>query len=163
MNVASIISLLSACTALVASIFGPVIALTIARRQINASVVTSNRQKRIETLRDALSHLIALISGALVVKSKWKDNWDRGRGAMNSDPALLKKFEDLVLATVKIRLLINPTDPDHRQLYEAIADASKRLQAELSMEEETLRDIEVITALAQAILKREWQRVKRGN
>ena len=163
MSIASIVSLISACTALVASIVGPAIALAVARRQFNANVISSNRQKWIETLRDALSELIALISGALVVKSKWKENWDRGRGAMNSDPALLKKFEHIVLAMSKVRLLINPTEPDHRRLYETIADAAERLRAEQSMDEETLRDIEVIAALAQAILKREWQRVKLGN
>jgi len=52
------------------------------------------------------------------------------------------------LATINIRVLINPTEPDHRQLYETITDATERLQVRQSLDEETLRDTEVITTLA---------------
>ena len=162
MELAPVVSLVSACTALVASIIGPVITLTVARRQFNATVISTNRERWIETLRDALAELIALIASALIVKSNWKDKWDRGRGPLNADPALLKKFEHIVLAQAKIQLLVSPTDPDHQRLYETIETAIKRLQYEKSPDEETQRDMRTIMALGQAILKREWQRVKLG-
>ena len=156
------ISLVSASTALVASVVGPVIALTVARRQFNATVISANRQKWIETLRDTLVELIALLRAALVVKSKWKDKWDRGRGPLNADPAMLEKFEHIVLSQSKIDLLINPTDADQQLLYETIETAISRLGAEASLEAETQGDIQTITRVGQAILRREWQRVKIG-
>ena len=83
-----LISLVSACTALVTSVVGPIVTLAVARRQFNANVLSANRQKWIEELRDVLS--------------------------------------------------------------------------EGSHDAESEADIENITRLAQSILKREWERVKRG-
>src|SRR5262249_45656680 len=113
-------------------------------------------------LRDTLAELIALIRAALVVKSKWKDKWDRGRGPLDADPAMLEKFEHIVLLRSKIELLTNPTDRDHQLLYVAIETAISRLGAEASVEGETQRDVQAITRLGQTILRREWQRVKIG-
>ena len=69
MEFGSVVGLVSASTALVASIVGPFITLTVARRQYNATVISVSRQKWIETLRDTLAELIALLRAALVVKS----------------------------------------------------------------------------------------------
>lgn len=157
-----LISLISACTALVASIVGPFVTLSVARRQFNANVLSANRQKWIETLRDMVAELISLIVTALVVKAKWKGTWDQGRGALSEDPALLEKLERLVLVQSKIRLLLNPTEPDHQHLDRAIDAAIKRLQPEETVDAEMEADILTITQLAQSILKREWQRVKLG-
>jgi hypothetical protein len=162
MEFGSVVSLVSACTALVAAIAGPIITLTVARRQFSATVISATRQKRIETLRDTLAELIALVRGALVVKSKWKDKWDHGRGPLNADPAMLEKFEHIVFSQSKIDLLINPTDADHQLLHETIETAISRLRAEESLQSETQSDIQDITRLGQAILRREWQRVKIG-
>jgi hypothetical protein len=162
MEFSSIVSLVSASTALVASVIGPIVTLTVARRQYNATVISASRQKWIETLRDTLAELIALIRAALVVKFEWKDKWDRGRGPLNADPAMLEKFEHIVLSQSKIDLLINPTDADHQLLYETIVRAISRLGAEASLEAETQKDIQTITRLGQTILRRAWQRVKVG-
>ena len=53
-----LISLVSACTALVASIVGPLVTLSVARRQFKANVLSNNRQKWIETLRASIAELI---------------------------------------------------------------------------------------------------------
>ena len=113
MNTPSLLGLLSACTALIATIVGPLVALTVARRQFIATAISGNRNKWIENLRDELAELISLLAAALVVKSKWKDRWESGRGPL-SDPVLLEKYEHIVLAQAKIQLLINPGDSDHR-------------------------------------------------
>jgi hypothetical protein len=163
MESATLLSLVSACTALTASIVGPVVTLTVAKRQFNATVLSGNRQKWIEALRDTLAELISLLATALVIKSKWKDKWERGRGPLNAEPTLLDKFERIILTQAKIQLLINPVDPDHQQLDRAIDIAQRRLQSEDAVETETENDIRTIVALGQAILKNEWQRVKKGN
>jgi hypothetical protein len=159
---ALLIGLVSACTALVASIIGPIVTLTVAKRQFNANVLSANRQKWIESLRDTLAELISMLVTATVVKAKWKDQWENGHGPLLADPALLEKLQRIVLAQSKIRLLLNPTEADHQHLGQAIETALKRLQSEASMETEIQADIDLITKLAQSILKREWQRVKQG-
>ena len=163
MEVSTGVSLVSASTALVASIVGPFITLKVARRQFNATVISASRQKWMETMRDTLSELIALINTALIVRSNWKDKWDRGRGPLNADPAMLEKFAHIVHAQSKIELLTNPTDTDHQLLCAAIETAISRLRAEESLESETQSDIREITRLGQSILRREWQRVKVGS
>jgi hypothetical protein len=135
---------------------------SVSRRQFSASVLSANRQKWIETLRDQLAEVISLIVAALIVKNRFKNRWDEGRGAFESNPALVEKLQRLVLAQSKIRLLMNPTEPDHQRLYQAIDVALRRLKSEAAHESETEADVEAITALAQAILKREWHRVKAG-
>jgi hypothetical protein len=157
-----VLSLVSASTALVASIIGPVVTLNVAKRQFSATAISGNRHKWIEDLRDALAELISLLAMALVVKSKWKDKWEEGRGPLNSDPAMLEKFEHIVLAHARIQLLINPHDEDHQQLGEAVDLADRHLRSEDSPSAETETDIRTIVELAQSILKREWQRVKEG-
>jgi hypothetical protein len=157
-----LISLISAGTALVASIVGPWVTLTVARRQFSANVISANRQRWIETLRDLLAELISLLVAGSVVKAKWKDKWDRGRGPLAAEPEWLAKLERIVLVQWKTRLLINPTEPDHQELCGTIDAALKRIQAEELHETETEQDIQSIASLAQTILKREWQRVKLG-
>jgi hypothetical protein len=161
MNTPSLLGLLSACTALIATIVGPLVALTVARRQFIATAISGNRNKWIENLRDELAELISLLAAALVVKSKWKDRWESGRGPL-SDPVLLEKYEHIVLAQSKIQLLINPTDPEHQRLGKAIDAAALRLRSEDAPDAEVEGDVQTIVKLGQEILKREWQRVKLG-
>jgi len=140
----------------------PIVTLTAARRQFNATVLSANRQKWIESLRDMIAELLSLLVAAAVIKSRWKAKWDQGRGPLGENPALLEKVERMVLSRSKIGLLTKPSKPDHQQPCAAIDAAFNRLLSEESHEVETESDIQGITALAQSILKREWQRVKRG-
>jgi len=75
---------------------------------------------------------------------------------------LTEKVQRLVLVQFRIRLLLNPAEADHQELYRAIELSIERLREERSVEEETAADVETISKLGQAILKREWQRVKSG-
>jgi hypothetical protein len=157
-----LIGMVSACTALVASIVGPIVALNVAKRQFSATAISTSRNKRIDTLRDELAELISLLAAALVVKSKWKGRWEQGRGPINSEPALLEKFERIVLAQSKVQLLINPDDENHERLAETIDVAIRRIQSEDALDADTQSDIRTIVGLAQAIMKSEWHRVKLG-
>lgn len=157
-----IISLVSAVTALVASIVAPFVTLTVARQRFNATVLSANRQKWIETLRDLLAELISQFVAIIVVRRQWKGRWNQGLDAIAADPTLLAKLERVVLVQWKIRLLINPAEPDHQELYRAIVAGLARLREDESSDAEMDADIERITALSQAILKREWERVKQG-
>ena len=61
------LSLITAGTALVASIMSPLVTLSVARRQFRASVISTNRQKWIETFRDRVSELVSLMSTAQLI------------------------------------------------------------------------------------------------
>jgi hypothetical protein len=158
-----VLSLVSACTALAASILGPAVTLAVAKRQINANVLSANRQKWIESLRDLLAELISLFTLAGVLRTTWKEGWAKGMGPVAADAALREKLERLVLVTSKIRLMTNPSEADHQELYRAIETALERFKSDDELREaDTHADVELITQLGQAILKREWQRVKLG-
>ena len=92
---ATTVGFISAITALVASIIGPAVTLVVAKRQFNANVVSANRQKWIDALREQLAELIALISSAMVTKQRWHADWRGGQGALEADPTLLAKVEKI--------------------------------------------------------------------
>ncbi|HEX3146619.1 MAG TPA: hypothetical protein VHR66_00865 [Gemmataceae bacterium] len=157
-----LVSLVSACTALVASIAGPLATLRVSRRQFDATVLSTSRQKWIDALRDLLADLMSQLAGLSVLKTRWTGEWDRGRGLLRSDPALVARLERLVLVRWKIRLMLNLNEADHQELDRLIGDAIRRLRDEPPREDDTDTDIEDISRQAKGILKREWERVKRG-
>jgi hypothetical protein len=157
------VSLVSAGTALVASVAGPLVALRVARRQFGATVLSTNRQQWINGLRDLLAELMSQLAVVAVLRDGWVGDWHNGLGPVRRDPALLAKIERLVLVHWKIRLLLNPAEADHRVLCRLIDAGLDRVRSESATEAEVRADIEGISRQAQGILKREWQRVKRGN
>jgi hypothetical protein len=158
-----LLSLVSACTALVASILGPFVTVAVAKRQIAASVISTNRHKWIGELRDMVAELISLISAVVIVRSRWKGPWNRGLAAIEEDSRLIEKFERIMLVQWKIRLLLNPNEGQDMELHDSIMSAFHGLQDETWDEKAMLANVEKITRLAQVILKREWQRVKAGD
>src|SRR5262245_22896892 len=91
-----LLSLISACTALVACISGPLVTLKVGKRQFNATVLSANLQKWIETLRDHVAELVALLVTATVVKSNWKGSWNEGHTLLAENPTMVEKVERLV-------------------------------------------------------------------
>ena len=165
MDTSDWISLLSAATALIAVIVGPIITLRVSRRQIEAtvetsnrqikaSVVSSNRQDWINTLRDTISTFQAT---AVLL----------GLRQFNSDLSDTEQHDQMSRASTlrnKLHLLINPEEPDHARLSE-LADQIMVGVGPLAQKDgkpvgELQREM---TQLAQQILKREWERVKRGD
>jgi hypothetical protein len=160
-----IVGLVSACTALVASIAGPLATLRVSRRQFNATVLSTGRQRWIDSLRDLLADLVSQLAGLSVIKSGWTGEWNRGLGLLHTDPSLVAKVERLVLVRWKIRLMLNLNEADHQQLDQLIGAAVHRLRHHEPGEPgepDTDADIENISREARGIFKREWERVKRG-
>jgi hypothetical protein len=156
------LTLVSACTALVASIAGPLATLRVSRRQFDATVLSSSRRKWIDALRNLLAELMSQLAGLSVLKSGWTGEWDHGLRLLKADPSLVAKVERVVLVRWKIRLMLNLNEADHRELDRLIAAAVQRLRDETSGDGDTDADIEDISRQAKGILKREWERVKRG-
>jgi hypothetical protein len=156
------LSLITAMTALVASIMSPFVTLDVARRQFRANVISSNRQKWIETFRDRLSELLAVMNAAHVIKRHSIDSWQGGLGPVQANQALAEKFERAYMALAEIRLLTNAADPEHQRLNDALAAALAPLQHEELRDCELTASVDEVIALGRTLIRHEWRRVKRG-
>jgi hypothetical protein len=156
------VAFVTACTALISSFVAPLITLQIGRAQIRASVISNNRQRWIETLRDLISSFCAQATTAALAR---KTLLDTTGSLLVSDPAMLEKLEEVMKTYTKIRLMTNPLEADHQQLVALLTEAMTTLrtapvEADL---EPIIRDaVEVVITTSQALLKREWARVKAG-
>ena len=155
------ISLITASTALVASVMGPIVTLNVARRQFRANVISTNRQKWIDTFRDRVSELLSLMNAAQLIKRHSADVWRGGVGPAAS-LGVTDKFEKAFMALSEIRLLTNPLDTEHQLLNDALAAALAHLQHDELRDEELESSIEDVIALGRTIIRHEWARVKRG-
>lgn len=159
----TLISLISAGTALIASLAGPFVTLRVGRQQFKANVLSVNRQRWIETMRDALAGLIAQLQTAATVR---QNNALLNRATLASDFQLLTRVEELARTIAKIDLLLNPFEEDHQRLRELMDKALDWLRAD-AVGPTLVDDMDAVAndvvRVAQGILKREWIRVKRGD
>ncbi len=156
------LSLITATTALMASIMGPFVTLRVARRQFRANVISSNRQKWMETFRDRVSELLSLMNAAQVIKRYSIESWRGGLGPVQANHGLTEKFERAYMALAQIRLLTNASDLEHQRLNDALAAALAHLQHDELREDELGASVEEVIALGRTIIRHEWGRVKRG-
>ena len=155
-------SLITATTALVASVMSPFVTLRVARRQFRANVISTNRQKWIDTFRDRLSELLSLMNAAQVIKRHAIESWRGGLGPIQANLGLADKFERAYMALAEIRLLTNAADPEHQRLNDALAAALTHLQHDELRDGELAGSVEDVIALGRTIIRHEWGRVKRG-
>lgn len=156
------ITLVTACTAMIASIAGPFVNTRIARIQFKANVLSVNRQKWIETLRD----LVASLNSQFLAAAAIRPTVEEPTGIVIArDPELFKRVENLLRTVSKIELLLNPLEQDHQQLKALMMKGVDQLRSPppgQGIEERIEAITRDITQVAQAVLKREWVRVKRG-
>lgn len=156
------VTLVSACTAMIASIAGPYVNTRIAKIQFNADVLSVNRQKWIETMRDLVASLNSQFLTAAAIRQTVKEPTSI---AIAQDPELFRRVENLLRTVSKIELMLNPLEPDHQRLNTLMREGVDRLRSpppERGIEDRIEVISHDITQAAQAILKREWLRVKRG-
>ena len=141
-------------TALIAVIVSPIVSIYVAKRQIRASVVSTSRQKWIDSLRDQLAEFIA---AAHVM------GLHRGLNMIET-PEFNSRLEQLRLIESKVLLLLNPNEADHKVLAATIGALIPQLFGgdELSKRKVAKEALPRITEQSQSILKREWERLKRG-
>jgi hypothetical protein len=149
----------SSLTALVAVIVGPLIQLRIAKRQIRSTMISANRQVWINTLRDNLATLWAYSSDVREL-----------RVAYTNDPVLTAKIQDEArearILLNRIRLSVNTSEGDHHHLVQIverlwnIADSVGPNNTKGQEWQETIKDL---MTTAPQMLKKEWERVKKGD
>jgi hypothetical protein len=97
-----------------------------------------------------------------IIKSGWTGEWNGGLALLHTDPSLVARVERLVLVRWKIRLMLNLNEADHQEPDQLIDVAVHRLRSHEPGAADIEADIENISREAKGILKREWERVKRG-
>ena len=145
---------LSLAVAVLAVIVGPFVAWEVAKRQTVTSLRVSNkqitapmRQAWINSLRELLAELLGKC--AHYSAAGYEDRQD-------------SEYLRITELTYKLALFINPNEDDHSQLLAS----TKAMEAALSSRSNAETDRQfwaahkTCTALAQRILKREWDRVK---
>ena len=155
------VSTLSLIVAVLAVVVGPYVSLTIARRQIRASLEASNkkitapmRQEWINKLRELLAELTSSAQHYYV--AGFEDRTD-------------EEFQRVTLLQAHIRLMLNPNEDDHRRLEELMrrmvielfaASRPGPLRAEKAKIDEFPGLLVEVVTLSRKIFKREWDRVK---
>jgi DNA primase large subunit len=147
--------ILPAITAIAGAVIGALISYLFARRQFKASVLSKNRQDWMNKLRDLLSEYEATLYDVHA-------NFQLG-GLVRSTKEGLSDMRKANLIRSQVKLMINPKEDDHVQLLELMQkmDNSASHQGEQYTKTFAALDKKFVT-LSQSILKREWERVKKG-
>jgi (p)ppGpp synthase/HD superfamily hydrolase len=159
----NLLTIISACTALIATIVGPYVAVKTARSQIKASVISSNRAKWIESMRDLIAGAISHWTGVMYLRASLHD---RNAATIATNDALLKRIESGLLTNGKIRLMLNPNEAEGRQLManlDAVVASLGAAADQATVELQVRKHLDEIVRVGQSILKAEWTRVKRGS
>jgi hypothetical protein len=159
---ATLVSFVSALTALIASIAGPIVTLYVARSQFKVNVRSANRQRWIEEFRDLIARFCAEIAVSAQVREKIVKD---GRIVVHAESEFLSSFEKLIYTTNKIRLMINPLEHEHQKLVEVMNHLLARFRtasAEDDLQSEGQEIVGKIVTMSVEIVRREWLRVQRG-
>ncbi len=147
------LALISAITALCAVVLGPLVSLWAAQRQSRVAVLSANRQAWINALRDLIAECMS--TSGLIHLADWSNR---------SQAEFEAKMERLTFLISKIRLMLNPKEEDHQRLVELLSTLLKSLGGRMAGDpkdaEAGSKAIKELVPLSQAILKREWERVK---
>jgi hypothetical protein len=146
-DIVTVISVITAFAAVVVSYLS-------ARQGIRATVVSSNRQVWINSLRDTIAEYLA------------KAMMARTLNALEyAGDSSLPRVEEILRLNTRIELLINPKEKDHAQLARQVSQMTDALNSQnpknQAFDVDSCR--KQIVELSQLILKREWDRVKAGD
>lgn len=153
------VAFVTACAALVSAAVGPLVSIVVASRQIRASLVSGNRERWTETLRDAIAEYVSLVlSAAMLHEARQEDPL----AEIRNDPKLLELVQRVAQAKNRIDLMVNPSKPGHRELAEPVDQAYRVLLEDGGSRRQIADIVESIIRAGRAVLRTEWDRVKRG-
>ena len=140
-------AIIAAISAIMGVGIGSFVSYRIAKQQFKATVLSGNRQQWINTLRDCLAEFQSNVSLLGL------EEHDSGKLMRR---ASLQRF--------KITLFINPKEDDHKELLSLVGRLMRI--SFTGAQEEGVKPAQLqyaLSSVAQSILKREWERVKRGD
>jgi|SRR5579862_4516485 hypothetical protein len=155
------ITMLTATSALIASVAAPIFSATVARWQIRATVISNNRELWIVALRDALSEYIAVATSAAAIEHALSDDIET---IVHANRDFRRTVERMLLVKSKILLMTDSKGPTNAALRDGVealyvAIVSKQALALAEWQDK----ISAITELGHLVLRAEWARVKRGD
>jgi hypothetical protein len=150
------IPILSLVVAALAVFVGPLISWRIAKRQLRANLEVSNkqivgpmRQAWINSLRDLLAEVTS--SALHYHVAGFEERTD-------------EEYQHLTHLEYRIKLMLNASENDHRELEEALGRMVGMLNIGDSRTMEHDREFaarhDAVVGLARKVLKREWDRIK---
>ena len=145
-----VVACLSMLVALSAVIVGPIASMRLARRQI----VSPIRQKWIDDLRDLISTLLSRCRSAIIMTE--------GNGLLNKRKPNEQVLNEVLFLEQKLQLMLNPRESDHEELLALVSKIVDSVQNGAPNLLEFGKQLENASSTSKAILKREWERVKRG-
>jgi hypothetical protein len=153
------ISFVTACAALVSAAAGPLASVVVASRHARVSLISGNRERWIEALRDSIADYVAIALSAAALQEARQE---ATLAAVRDDPELWHVVEGVARARTRVLLMLNPAEAVHLELSAAI-DRSYRVLTQGAARLETIAPIlDALTSSARSVLKAEWSRVKRG-
>jgi hypothetical protein len=154
-----IVTLVSASTALVSAVVGPAVSFMVSTRQIRANVISNNRERWLEELRDSIAEYVGLLLTAGMIRQSMSQTHER----VQDDHDLRKIVERIVLNKNKVMLMIDPEQNRDCELCVIVERAYQGLTRDVPEPVSVLRsDAEAITRAGREVLRAEWARVKRG-
>ncbi len=149
-------AIVSSVTALIAVILSPIITIFVTKKQINASVLSNNRQVWINRLRDELAIIVATIHHLPSAHANQSISTDNA----------IAEYGKFIEKVQVVKLLINPKESDHDNLVKLIESAGNEIINAINSRTADAKKFEEhsqrIVSQAQNVLKREWVRVKEG-
>jgi hypothetical protein len=128
-------------------------------KQIYAAVRSSNRQAWINSLRDEIAQCLSISAELLVNASSAKWAQQKGVSIENIPPELRPKIFELTKLVALIELRLNPKESDHVELLQNLRALITNIETGALDNNWALQRL--VIDKSQAILKTEWERVKR--
>jgi len=154
------LQIISLLIALAAVFVGPLVQVRIARQSIRAQVRSSNRMEWIGTFRRTLTDYLSLCTRIVRLRTHFLDAKKAGKQV--EPPDISKELEEADKIFTGIRLLLKPGGEEETQLLNKLAEFSSFLEITTEQEFREYSDArEEVVRRARAILKTEWERVKR--
>ena len=153
------ITFVTACSALVSAAAGPLVSIVVASKQIRASLISNNRERWVEALRDSVAEYVALALSATMLREALRRDAFQ---TLRDDPQLAQLVERLALARNRILLMLNLAKPVQHELSVAIEGADRLLfESEVTLEK-MKKQVDAVMHAGRIVLQVEWARVKRG-
>ena len=153
------VSFVTACTALVSAAAGPLASVLVASRQSRVSLVSGNRERWVEALRDSIADYVATALSAAALQEARQET---PVAVVRDDPELWQVVAGVTRARTRVLLMLNPAESGHLELTAAV-DRSYRILAHGAASMAAIAPVlDALTRAGRAVLKAEWARVKRG-
>jgi hypothetical protein len=155
-TLAALAASISALVALTATAITPFVSIAIAKKQIRANVVSTNRQAWINALRDDLAELFELAIAHFYLRE----------GTLTGEEGFKYGYEQrtrLRRLQNRIRMRLNPDESLSKELLVLIENVRSLSVAKNTDEADAFEQaLEDAIVKAQQILRTEWKRVKAG-